>query len=145
MSSGVPAYMPPRVANTYAFLPVSRPTGPVAVYRNVMPARATWSKYALSVDGTPKLYIGSPKHDHVGALQFVDQRIGVRGDGLLRGVALLGLGQECAEPFGGEVRHGVDGDVADDHRRAGIVRAPRGDELVGKPGRLAAVAQTGWR
>ena len=47
-------------ANTYAFLPVSRPTGPFSVYLNVSPARAMWSNHALSCEGTPKLYIGSP-------------------------------------------------------------------------------------
>ena len=61
VSFGVPAYIPPRAANTYTFLPVSRPTGPFSVYLKVSPTRATWSKYALSVEGTPKLYIGNPR------------------------------------------------------------------------------------
>ena len=90
------------------------------MYLNVTPARAIWSKYAFSCDGTPKLYIGKPNDDHVGLLELLDQCVRVGDHRVLRSVALVGLGDEGAEPLAVEMRHRLGrGHIAHHHLVSG--------------------------
>ena len=85
----------------------------------------------------PEVVHRKSEHEDIGALELIDQRIGVLDDRLLLDTALARLGQECAEAFGVEMRHHFFREIADDDFRAGVARAPGGDKFVGELGRLA--------
>jgi hypothetical protein len=85
------------------------------------------------------LYIGTPEHDHVGTLQFIDQRVRIGSFRALAGVAFFRLRNKCLEPLGCQVRHRLLRKIAHDHGCGGIVFLPAGDEIVGEPARGSGI------
>ena len=67
VSGGVPAYTPPRVAKTYAFLPVSRPTGALLGVAERHAGARDVVEVGLELRRHAEVVHRQAEHDHVGA------------------------------------------------------------------------------
>src|SRR5690606_23999979 len=72
------------------------------------------------------------QHQHVGGQQFVGQQVGTGGRGALDVALLLGGLHPATEQGGVQVRHRLDGQVADLHLILRVGLAPLGDEVAGQ-------------
>ena len=95
----------------------------------------------LQRGGDREIIHGHRQHDDLGGLDLRDQGIGQSGGLLLAGAAGLGGGRGGRQRGEAEMRHGLRGQVALHHHRAGMGAAPALDELAGDQAGLRALAE----